>query len=325
MITDRRPAASRAAALGLPEDELVTRIVRVSRARVQGSAMDQMFAARRRVSMAGGLPGLNGAIMHVSGWFVLWQEGAEGTVEEALKPSPGTRRHGPGRVIHRSVGPRTLREPLALSTTQWPEGPDQFAARIEAVAAAAADLLPQEVWRALGEPCTLGSAGDSLRPDTRHGLIASDDQRSTEIVRRLAERFRRPLVYRRFAGADPGTADVGAAYFDLPVQGRPLRVQAVSRRAFSHALVHDSLRRPDRLALLMGNQPGKAMELAAGVASFLSRAEVMPAVEVSAEAPEVALAAGELLRQRGVPSVHLRDPGLTESQLVALLLGLPQA
>jgi hypothetical protein len=322
VITDRRPDARPAAASSLPEDELVARIVRVSRSRVLGSAMDEMFAARKRLNASGGVPGLRGAVLHVSGWFVLWQEGPWPAIEAVLKPSRSTQRHGVPRLIHRSVGPRTLREPLALTATQWPEGPDQFAARIEAVASQAADHLPQEVWRALSEPCSLGTASDPPRPDARTALVVSDDQRSTEAVRRMAEALRRPLVYRRFAGADPGTADVGAAYFDLSVQGRPRRVQAVSRRAFAHGLVHDSLRMPDRLALLVGQQAQKAMELAAGAASFLQRAEVMPAVEVAGPAG-AALEVAELLRQRGVPSVRLLDAGITDSQLAALLLGLP--
>ena len=67
--------------------EVVTRILRVSRARVEGSTMEQLFAARRRVQGPSRVAGLCGAVLHIAGWYVLWQEGPEDAIEEALRTS----------------------------------------------------------------------------------------------------------------------------------------------------------------------------------------------------------------------------------------------
>ena len=283
--------------------------------------MDRLFAARKRVHGPGRIPDLCGAVLHVSGWYVLWQEGPQAAVDTALA-AVRQRRHGTQRLVHRSVGPRTLVEPLALSTTQWHESPEQFDARIAAAARLAGDD-PRELWHLLSEPCTLSDPSQPRRH--RLGVLAADDQRSIEMARRLAEHCRRPLVYRRFAGADPGTADVGAAYFDLPLEGRPLRVQAVSRRAFSHSLVRESLGAAERIALLVGDQAGRATELAAGVAAFVQRAGTLPPIELVALSPEVGSAAAGLLRERVTAPVTQRTAALGEAQLMALLLGVGPA
>jgi hypothetical protein len=306
----------------LPGPELVTRIVRVSPARVQGSAMAGLFAARRRVHGPAGVPGLCGAVLHVSGWFVLWQEGAQAAVEAALQTSQRRQRYGMPRLIHCSVGPRTLAEPLALSSTQWAEKPERFAERIETIAAAAPQLQPHQVWRALSEPCTLAGATALLIPP-RVGLLASDDPRSIEVARRLAELSNHPVVYRRFAGARPGSSDVGAAYLDLPLRAALLRVLAVSRRAFAYPLVHESLRHAGRITLLIGTQDARAMELAAGVAGFIGRTGGRPAIALVAESPEVGARVAAFLRECTGLSVATVPGRPTDAQLLALLMGPP--
>lgn len=280
--------------------------------------MEQLFSARKRVNGPGRVPGLFGAVLHVSGWYVLWQEGSEQAVNAALA-AVRRRRHGTARLLHRSVGPRTLVEPLALSTTQWHETPEQFEQRIGAVAHLAGDD-PRQLWRLLSEPCTLSDPSQPARH--RLALLASDDHRSIEMTRRLAEHCRRPLVYRRFAGADPATADVGAAYFDLPLDARPMRLQAVSRRAFAHSLVHESLRGAERIALLVGDHPAKALELAAGVAGFVQRAGALPPIELVAQSPQAAGAVARFVREQVAAPVTERPAALSEAQLVALLLGV---
>lgn len=321
MLPPTAQEARRDPAVASEPTETVHRIVRASRAQVQGSAMEQLFAARKRVQGRGGVPGLSGAILHVSGWFVLWQEGTEAAVEKAIKAGRRTKYDKP-QLLHRSVGPRTLRDPLALSSTQWPETADQFAERIASVTQRSLPD-PRDVWRLLSEPCTLDADRAQPRhPSCRVGLVASDDQRSIEMTRRLAERFRRPLVYRRFAGADPGTNDVGAAYFDLPLDDRPLRVQAVSRRAFGHSLVHESLRGAERIALLVGDQAVKALELAAGIAGLVHRVHAPPAIEVVAQSDQVGSSVREFLQEHSASEITPRPAALSESQLVALLMGV---
>jgi len=307
----------------VPDGQGVLRVVRVSRAEVRGSAMDELFAARRRVQGPGRVPGLCGAVLHVAGWFVLWQEGPEAVIEAALKP-PARGRHAVPRVLHRSFGPRTLQEPLVLSTTQWLEGPVPFERRIEAVATAPS-MRPQDIWRVLSEPCTLTPSTVLPDLDRRFGLLASDDQRAIERARQLADHFNRPLVYRRFADATPGTSDFGAAYLDLPLSGRPLRVQAVSRRAFGNPLVHEALRPADRLVLLVGEQSRPALELAAGMATFLQRVGPPAAIEVVAEDAAVGTAVADFLRGQVNAGITLRETAIGEAQLVASLIGVAAA
>ncbi len=311
-----------AAAAGAAPDKGVLRLVRASRSRVTGSAMDELFAARKRVHGPARVPGLCGAVLHVAGWFVLWQEGPEPAIEAALASS-ARGRHDTPRILHRSFGPRTLREPLTLSATQWLEGPVPFERRIEAAAQAAASMRPQEVWRVLSEPCTLTPSTILPDLDRRFGLLASDDQRAIESARRIADHFNRPLVYRRFADATPGTSDFGAAYLDLPLHGRPLRLQAVSRRAFGNPLVHEALRPADRLVLLVGEQARPALELAAAMAGFLQRVGPPATIELVAEDAAIGAAVADVLRGQVSADVSLREAAASEAQLVAMLLGAP--
>ena len=186
--------------------------------------------------------------------------------------------------------------------------------------AAAPQLQPQQVWRAFSEPCTLAGARPLLIPP-RVAVLASDGQRSIEVARRLADRFDHPLVYRRFAGARPGSRDVGAAYLDLPLPAALLRVLAVSRRAFAHPLVHESLRHAGRLTLLVGTQETRAMELAVGVAAFLGRADLRPAIELVAESPDVGSFVAGFLRNRTGLAVSEVEGRPGDAQLLALLMG----
>jgi hypothetical protein len=118
--------------------------------------------------------------------------------------------------------------------------------------------------------------------------VASDDNHSVDIVRKVADRFRRPIVYQRFAGSDVRTRDVGAVYVDVPVGGVPTRVQLFSRRALSLATVHKSLRGVQSLALLLGPRPGSAIDLAASVAGAMDPRLPPGAIELVGECPEVA-------------------------------------
>lgn len=313
-------AAIGARAVATQSQPDVLRLVRASRSRVRGSAMDELFAARKRVHGPARVPGLCGAVLHVAGWFVLWQEGPEDAIQAALKSSSRGRHDAP-RILHRSFGPRTLQQPLTLSATQWLEGPSLFERRIEALARAAATMRPQDVWRVLSEPCTLTPPTVLPALGRRFGLLASDDQRAIERARRIADQFKRPLVYRRFADAAPGTSDFGAAYLDLPLHGQQLRVQAVSRRAFGSPLAHEALRPADRLVLLVGEQARPALDLAASMAGFLQAVGRPAAIDLVAEDARVGAAVADVLRGQVDAEIALREAALSEAQVVALLLG----
>src|SRR5437588_13114054 len=102
----------------------VTRVLRASLSRVNGSVMDELFAAREKAVVTEPVEGLHGSLMYSSGWFLLWLEGSDEAVDKVLKrSSKKLRLHTAPRIIHRSRGPAMLTEPLTLLATQWPETP----------------------------------------------------------------------------------------------------------------------------------------------------------------------------------------------------------
>ena len=54
----------------------VTRVICASVSLVTGSVMDELFAIRNRVcGTTGRVPGVRGALLYASGWFIFWLEG----------------------------------------------------------------------------------------------------------------------------------------------------------------------------------------------------------------------------------------------------------
>ncbi len=274
------------------------RALRVSRSQVGGSVMDEMFAARARACGTQRVPGLCGALLYSSGWFVLWLEGNADVVDAFLARSAGHACHFDARIVHRSAGRRTLDEPLTLTTTQGRESVAAFGRRIEAVTGAAAALEPCEMWRLLSEPCTI-SADPVAEPSRRIALIAADDNRSIDVVRRLADRCGRPMVYQRFATSELRTRDMGAAYVDIVLDGEPTRVRVLSRRSLGHRMVQQSLQGVQRLALLLGARPSSAIGLAAAVAGLLHAAALSPEIELVGQCPDTARGVGDFLGGAG--------------------------
>lgn len=296
------------------------RALRVSRSRVSGSVMDELFAARARACGPQRIPGLCGSLLYSSGWFVLWLEGNADVVDGVLKRSAKHACHFGARIIHRSAGPRTLDEPLTLTTTQGREPVAAFARRIEAVASAAPRLEPREMWRLLSEPCTI-SADPVAEPSRRIALIAADDNRSIDVVRGLADRCGRPMVYQRFATSELHTRDVGAAYVDILLDGEPTRVRVLSRRSLGHRMVQQTLQGVQRIALLLGSHRSSAIGLATGVASFLNAAALSPDIELVGQCLDTARGVGDFLGSAGAGrALPSRVLDLPEMRWVDVLL-----
>lgn len=293
----------------------VTRVLRASISRVNGSVMDELFAARQRI-VEERIDGLHASLMYSSGWFLLWLEGADDAIDMVLKrSSKKLRLHAAPRVIHRSTGPATLNEPLTIMTTQWPETPDNFARRIEALEHAQPALEPREIWRRLAQPCALTQA----EPPRRVALVGTDDTRSIDFVRKLAERFGATMVYQRFASSDLTTRDVGAAYVDLSLDGEPTRLQVLSRRALGHRMVHESLKGVQRLAVWLGPKPATAIELADSVAGFVQATPSVPEIDLVGQVPEVAHSVREYLCRQFRHALSGRVQETTEARLVEVL------
>jgi hypothetical protein len=296
----------------------VTRVLRASLSRVNGSVMEELFAAREKAVVTEPVDGLNASLMHSSGWFLLWLEGTDAAVDTVLKrSSKKLRMHTAPRILHRSRGPATLREPLTLLSTQWPETPAEFQRRIEAVEKAQPVLEPAEIWRQLAEPCSLALG----EPTRRVALVAADDNRSIDLVRKLADRFQVPMVYQRFANSEPGTRDVGAAYADLPIDGEPMRVQVLSRRALGHRMVRESLQGVHKIAVLLGSRPASAIELVDSVAGFVHSTSHVPYIDLVGERAEVARSVGDYLCAQVRRAVCSRVSEATEARIFEVLFG----
>ena len=300
-------------------NQQVTRVIRASLSRIDGSVMDELFAARARACGPHRAAGLCGSLLYSSGWFVLWLEGPAAAVDEVLRRSAAHGCHSNPRIVHRSVGPASLTEPLTLASTQWPEHSGDFTRRIDA-AAGATLLEPGEIWRLLSEPCSLADSDESAASAHRIAVIASEDNYSIDVVRKLADRFRRPVVYQRFATSELHSSDVGAAYVDIPVSGRLTRVQVISRRALGHRMVRDSLRGVQSFALLLGARPAKALDLAAKVGAFVDACASAPAIELVGQCSDTARSVGEYLFGRAQGAISSRLHDMPEAKVLDFLV-----
>ncbi|HEY8050112.1 MAG TPA: hypothetical protein VIE63_13135 [Ramlibacter sp.] len=281
--------------------------------------MDALFECRHR-AFNEPVEGLRASLMHTSGWFLLWLEGTDEAVDTVLRrSSKRLRLHTQPRIVHRSRGAATLTERLTLLSTQWPETPEEFAGRIEAAERADPPLEPARIWARLAEPCALAQG----RPPRRVALVAADDTHSIDLVRKLADRFRVPMVYQRFANSDLTTRDVGAAYVDLPIEGEPTRVQVVSRRALGHRMVRESLKDVHRLAVLLGSRPATAIELADSVAGFVDAAPRVPHINLLGESQETAHSITEYLCRKLQRTLCGHLSAATEARLFDILFAPP--
>jgi hypothetical protein len=127
------------------------------------------------------------------------------------------------------------------------------------------------------------------------------------------------MVYQRFATSDLATRDVGAAYVDLPIDGKPMRVQVLSRRALEHRMVRESLKGVHKLAVLLGPRPSSAIELADSVAGFVQATPNAPHINLLGECPEIARSVGEYLCQQLKRAIGSRITEATESRLLEVL------
>jgi len=304
----------------------VSRAICASVSQVRGSVMDELFQLRNRACAAGGPEArVRGALMHVSGWFVLWLEGEHEAVEATLQRAAGDPRNAHQKILHRSRGPATLAEALTVAATQGVGGPAAFGRRIFELKAQHMQGIhhePAQLWQRLSAPC-LPMAGALASPDHHTVLVSAEDNGPIDLLRKLADRSGGTMVYQRFAGGRQNTADVGAAYVDIATGGQVRRIQLLSRRALGFRIVHQSLANLDALLMLLGSRPSSAIELASSVASLLDALPSRPSICLLTRNGEVDCSIGAALhaRMRGVSEVTTVD----ESQLAPWLLGVEPA
>ncbi|MEP6789782.1 MAG: BLUF domain-containing protein [Ramlibacter sp.] len=300
----------------------VARVILVSVSRVQGSVMQQLLQERNIISARGNEPGVRTALLHCSGWFVLWLEGEEMAIGKVVQRYLRDPRHAHQRELHRSHGTATLLEPMTVAATQGADTPADFARRIYRIKKDQdqSPAGPAAIWEQLSAPCGLPfDAAVRPRVAGHMALVASDDPGSIEILRKLGERCLRRVVYQRFATGEQHSPDVGGAYVDIGPWTGVTRVQLLSRRALAHRMVRQSLARLQSLTLLLGSRPRAAVELAASVAAFMEAAALRPAIQLVTQCPEIASRVGELLVQGQQHAAPCAVVPVAENRLVDYL------
>ena len=268
------------------------RLLAASLCLMPGSVVEQLLAMRRNIYRYNTQHGLCTALLHAGGWFVQWHEGPAGAVDRTLAISRSHRTHSHLRIIHRSVGPGCLADPVQMATLHGPDKPTDVARRLHELGQqrdSARELDPVEIWERLSAPL-IGpfAAGQGLRKPHRLIAITSESGESVDLVKAMAERCRVPVLYQRFANGDGRNGDAGAAYADIGCAGSITRVHALSRQVLANSMVGLVLRHLHCLVLLVGHAPKPATFLAHAASAFLAGVPARPAIRFLG--PDIAIA-----------------------------------
>ena len=282
--------------------------------------MTQLLSIRNNLAAPGTRARAKYAVLYTSGWFVLWLEGSDAVVDEALQRAAADSRNEHQKLLHRSHGPPSLRERVIVASTQTPLKPTQFARWILHMQAEGQSVEPVEIWNRLGAPCLLEiSSQPQPRPAQHFAFIADDDHGPVDQLRKLGERYASPVIYQRFGVARSNSPDMGMAYVDVPVQAGAARVRVLSGRAMGRAAVRHSMPPHDALVLLIGNRPEATIQLATHLAQALRPFEKLPKVWLGGATGEPVAACVRLLAQVGVVAQDAPLSGNARSDLPALL------
>ena len=306
-----------------------TRLICASLARVSGSVMEELLAMRGQVRAFNQARGLRSAFLSSSGWFFEWYEGAAAAVEKALRVSRADSRHHNLRVLHRSLGDPVLTECLQIMATHGGEKPTDVARRLDSLQrgqVTESPAQPGQFWAQLAAPLRLPaghSPGCSLV--RRHiVVVASEHSESIDLVRSLADRFAARVTYQRFAAGTPGSADVGAAYVDLPGPGHTTRLHALSRRSLAYPLVRLCLGQLHGMVLLLGERAEHARALGREAVELLRALGGQPPLRLAGSESETTRAALDDLGGYGGEVVSIDRAALHRSgpdTLFDLILG----
>lgn len=237
-----------------PADEPVLRLIYTSISRLQGPVLAEMRRIRDQAARRNGPDGIRVALLHKSGYFVQWAEGPPAAVDRLLDRVIADLRHHGLQVLHRSLGRRRLFRPWIGAIVQSDEVPAVMAARVRRMAQwqrrDSADGEPAQVWAALCAP----PQPDMPRPGgagLRVMLLSARGRHSFDLLRWVAEHYRRPIVSRRFAAAADDVPDVASDYLDLPHDDMPggLRLVAHARQSLAMGVAHAFL--PDHGAVVI--------------------------------------------------------------------------
>jgi hypothetical protein len=242
--------------------------------------------------------GLRSAFLSTSGWFFEWYEGTAAAVDKALEVSRADPRHHKLRVLHRSLGGPVLTECLQIVATHGGEKPTDVARRLDSLQreqVAEAPAQPGQFWAQLAAPLRLpGGHPPGCSMVRRHVVVvASEHAESIDLVRSLADRFAAKVTYQRYATGTPGSADVGAAYVDLPGTGQTTRLHALSRRSLAYPMVRLCLGQLHGMVLLLGERVEHARALGRDAVALLRALGGQPTLRLAGSDAEGTRAALE--------------------------------
>lgn len=282
-------------------DEGILRVVSASLSLVRGSVMQELLAMREPVSAFNLAHGVRSAFLYASGWLFQWHEGPAAGVEKALGISQADTRLGRMRVLHRSLGPAALGETLQIVTTHGRDKPTDVARRLFRLNQSQAletPAQPDELWMQLLAPPGLASPARAESALVQRHVVAvtSGNSGAIDLVRAIGERAGVPVTYQRFASGMPKSADVGAAYADLPGPFHVMRLHALSRRSLSHPMVRLLLRDVQCVLLLLGDRAEANLALADDVAHLLAQLLVRPSLRLAAGSARTAREARQCLQ-----------------------------
>ncbi len=238
---------------GTPADVPVLRVIYTSISRLQGPVLAEMRLIRDQAGRRNGPEGIRVALLFKSGYFVQWAEGPPAAVDQLLDRVAGDPRHHRLQVLHRSLGRRRLFRPWIGAIVQSDEPPAVMAARVQRMLKRPEQVAtrePAEVWASLCSP----PQPDMPRPGgagLRVMLLSARGRHSFDLLRWVADHYRRPIVSRRFAAAADDVPDVASDYIDLPHDDMPggLRLVAHARQSLAMGVAHAFL--PDHGAVVI--------------------------------------------------------------------------
>src|SRR6185436_10066793 len=106
-----------------PMAEPCLRILGASLWNRPGSVLDDLLQGRAWFSRVHDESGVRMAFLSTGAWLVLWLEGTPAAVEQAWQRALEHQAHRRPRLLHRSLGAPTLREPVHIASLYTQEKP----------------------------------------------------------------------------------------------------------------------------------------------------------------------------------------------------------
>ncbi|WP_374406238.1 BLUF domain-containing protein [Hydrogenophaga sp.] len=239
------------------------RLIYASICSIDGPVLDEMRRIRDHAVHNNDKFGIRVALMHRCGWFVEWIEGPPDGIRDLLARVSLDTRHRSLKVVHESVGKPRLVKPWIGSIAEPNESTGEFARRVMALHERhlkGKGFEPSSVWRSLCSPLPGHVEVAAAREGSYQRVMMMSAARTDafSLLQWVANREKRPVVHRRFAGAARDALDVESDYLDLPdqaLQGR--RLIANARKGLAMGMTHAFLPDYAAVVLVMDSDSGR--------------------------------------------------------------------